>query len=358
MNKSAVTEGLIMIKINYDNCINLEHLEITDLIKPEALQKFQDSFSVGTNCAGVVIDRNGKNITTASNYCKYCLYYVRSAKNGEALCSQSHKFFAQEALRLGRIYFGKCHAGITEFAVPVKVSGEYLGAFIGGQFVTEKIREAEVRELAQELDVDYQKLLESKKELRRVDKKYIESVSHLVNTGLSATASQAFAKEQLKVICEKLSEGIDEISGNVNLLNKNAELITGQQKSLNESISQVESASTEIEEVLGSITKLADQTTILGFNAQIESARAGEFGKSFSVVAGEITELAESSKKTADSISGLTQQIKTNVGDTVGNSEKTLDIAMEQRSESRDAIDKIEELQELSVLLKSTSQMK
>ncbi len=343
-----------MLKINYDNCINFDHLEVTDLVKLEALQKFQDSFANATGCAGVIIDRNGKAVTNASNYCKYCMYYVRSSKNGEPLCTQSHKFFAQEALRLNRVYFGKCHAGITEFAVPLKVSGEYLGAFIGGQFVTEKIREAEVRELAQELDVDYSKLLEAKKELRRVDKRYIESVSLLVDSGLNMSLLHSFTKEQLEVVSEKMNEGIDEISENMNSVNKNSELITGQQKALNESISNVETASTEIQDVLSSITQLADQTTILGFNAQIESARAGEFGKSFAIVAGEITELAESSKKTADNISELTQQIKTNINDTVENSGKTLDIAMDQRSTSRDAIDKIDELKELSALFKKT----
>lgn len=55
------------------------------------------------------------------------------------------------------------------------------------------------------------------------------------------------------------------------------------------------------------IINIAKRTNILALNAKIESARAGEAGKSFAVVASQVAELAENSSKTAQEIGNVSR---------------------------------------------------
>ncbi len=65
------------------------------------------------------------------------------------------------------------------------------------------------------------------------------------------------------------------------------------------------------------VADLASQTNMLALNAAVEAARAGEQGKGFSVVADEIRKLADQSKKSADKINVLANDIQAAINRTV-----------------------------------------
>lgn len=91
---------------------------------------------------------------------------------------------------------------------------------------------------------------------------------------------------------------------------------------MNKTLSSIEvlkNYSQEIHDVVLLIEGISKQTQLLAINASIESARAGEAGKGFSVVAKEISILAERSREAAVSIGGIISNVKTETENTIIN---------------------------------------
>ncbi|QZY55710.1 methyl-accepting chemotaxis protein [Crassaminicella profunda] len=79
---------------------------------------------------------------------------------------------------------------------------------------------------------------------------------------------------------------------------------------VNETVLMVDKSIEAIGVITDTISHIAQQTNLLALNAAIESARAGENGKGFSVVAEEVKKLAEESLKAVDEIKTLIHEIQ------------------------------------------------
>lgn len=319
-----------MIKVLENNELDMGVLEIKDIIDIKLLQKFQDDFAFAMNCASVTVDKNGKPVTNPSSYTKFCDNFVHSTKKGDDRCAASHKRMGEEAARTGKPFVGACHAGLVDFATPIIVEGKLIGTVLGGQMLTETPKKNDFIQIAKEIDVDSDSIVEAVNEVNIVGIKHIEAAANVLFSVVNSLGKNGYNEIKLDMLSKRLTNNFMQVSATVEELSASAIDITSQQEELNSEITKVGEVTEQINSILDAIKAIAAQTKMLGLNASIEAARAGEVGKGFSVVAKEIKNLAENSKETAKSISELTTKIQESVNGTIKNSKITLETTMEQ----------------------------
>ena len=131
------------------------------------------------------------------------------------------------------------------------------------------------------------------------------------------------AAEQFAQVRSDVAQTVTEAQGQmVELGNISAEV----QKSygtMTETFAQLEAAIRGIQQCMGKIVSIADQTNILAINASIEAARAGDEGRGFAVVAAQVKELAKEIKVLAGEVDTGVCEVEARAGELSGSIQRS-----------------------------------
>lgn len=170
----------------------------------------------------------------------------------------------------------------------------------------------------------YAVALEMSQTARIVKQSIIDVSAGLDDTSAAVEEIEASIKEVAEHAREssQLAEQVKEVTSAVGMMSvvnatEGMETIEQQVHRSTEIVQQLGTRSADIEKVLSVIRDVTEQTNLLSLNAAILAAQAGEYGKSFSVVADEIRGLSERTATSTREIGGIVKTIQREIKDAV-----------------------------------------
>ncbi|CAH0528783.1 PocR ligand-binding domain-containing protein [Vibrio hippocampi] len=154
----------------------------TDLIlESQGITKVIQNFAYATGLAVVLVNLEGKEVSDSINFSKFC----RKIRNNHVLnekCRASDRCGGLEATKANRPCIYKCHAGLTDFSIPIEIGGTLVGFALCGQV---KLDDPVNLDDVQEIDKSWMKdpeLLEYYDQVPQIDCKRLLASADLLET--------------------------------------------------------------------------------------------------------------------------------------------------------------------------------
>ena len=164
-----------------------------------------------------------------------------------------------------------------------------------------------------------------------------DAISAMLNSNLNQAQILEEKATMLAESMRNLTEGASKQADSIQESAAAVEQMSSSMNAISQKTGDVIRQSDEIKNIIVIIRDIADQTNLLGLNAAIESARAGEHGKGFNVVSTEIRKLASQSKESTRTINDIVINMNQSINTIIG-------AVNESASESEEQAAAIEEI--------------
>ena len=205
-------------------------------------------------------------------------------------------------------------AGDLTYPVPV-CDGE-----MGQVFSGIKVMMAELRQSMQSVGGLARALSESSDNLTVVAGRVDQNAQSTLEDANLASGGVVEVREGVSTVTQgvqQLALGVGAVSGHAaEAANVGAKAMTAAADASHK-IQRLGKSSAQIGSVVKTINTIAEQTKLLALNATIEAARAGEAGRGFSVVAGEVKNLARETAEATQDIASRVENIQIDTQDVV-----------------------------------------
>jgi methyl-accepting chemotaxis protein WspA len=135
---------------------------------------------------------------------------------------------------------------------------------------------------------------------------------------ISANTSQLLrTMEEATAVADYTTHATADAQNNLKRMNVTMQQMVAATDSINAKLAALSEKASNINSVLITITKVADQTNILSLNAAIEAEKAGDAGRGFSVVATEIRRLADQTSVSTWDIEQMLKEMQSAVSASV-----------------------------------------